>query len=257
MDGAVPVEDIARALDISEVRREILQGVEGVLLTNAVRSEGKILVNTARSEGRVRFSIAHEIGHFVMERHVLSADMGFSCTTSDMRERRIQVRHQKQETEANQFAIALLAPSYKLAPTLAADPDIRTILALASSIDLSLEATMRRYIDLSDQPLCAVWTYNGMIRTTARNKCFPWLPLMKGQTLPATSFAQKHCAGGKRGISRMQEADALGWLNKPDTELVEQTRVGNNGHALILLWATLPPDDDGDDLPELDMPRFR
>jgi hypothetical protein len=193
-----------------------------------------------------------------MERHILSGDMGFSCTSGDMREQRIQARHQKQETEANQFAIALLAPPYKLAPTLATDPDVRIVIALAASLDLSLEATMRRYIALSDQPLCAVWTHNGVMRTTARNKAFPWLPLTKGQTLPATSRAHKHCAGSKQGISQMHEANALGWLNKPDTELFEQTRVGNNGHALTMLWATLPPDqEDGDDLPELGMPRFR
>ena len=254
----MPVDDIAHALDISEVRRESLDGLEGVLLTNAVRSEGRILVNSSHGERRVRFSIAHEIGHFVMERHILSGGMGFSCTSGDMREQRIQARHQKQETEANHFAIALLAPNYKLAPTLAVDPDIRTVMTLASSLNLSLEATMRRYVALSDQPLCAVWTHNGVIRTTARNKAFPWLPLTKGQTLPATSLAQKHCAGNKRGISRMSEANALGWLNKADTELFEQTRVGHKGHALTLLWATLPPDhEDGDDLPELGMPHFR
>jgi len=254
----MPVDNIAHALDISEVRRATLDGLEGVLLTDAVRSQGRILVNAARSEQRARFSIAHEIGHFVMERHILSGAMGFGCTSGDMRERRTRAHHQRQETEANQFAIALLAPPYKLVPALAVDPDIPSVKALAASLCLSLEATMRRYVALSDQPLCAIWTHNGMIRTSARNKAFPWLPFTKGQTLPATSRAHKHCASGKQGISQMREANALGWLNKPDIELFEQTRVGHKGHALTLLWATLPPDDDdGDDLPELGMPHFR
>lgn len=258
MDGAVPIDQIACALDITEVKREILDGLEGLLLTDTTRSQGMILANASRGERRARFSIAHEIGHFLMERHVLSAGMGFHCSASDMREQRMKDRHQRQEAEANQFAIGLLAPTYKLGATLAEDPDIRPIHTLATALDLSIEATMRRYIALSDHPLCAVWTHNGQVRTIARGKTFPWLPLKKGSSLPRTSFAKAHCAGGSPGVSKMRETNALGWLNKPDTELYEQTRVGKNGHALTLLWATLPPDHENEDHDrERDVPRFR
>ena len=43
---AIPIEAIARALDITEVRKEEMDGCEGVLLTDRMRSYGKILVNT-------------------------------------------------------------------------------------------------------------------------------------------------------------------------------------------------------------------
>ena len=36
-EGAVPVEDIAKALDISEVRLDRFDGFEGMLLTDTVR----------------------------------------------------------------------------------------------------------------------------------------------------------------------------------------------------------------------------
>ena len=46
--GAVPVDEIAFGLGISEVRQEALDGCEGILLTDRVRSVGKILVNSGR-----------------------------------------------------------------------------------------------------------------------------------------------------------------------------------------------------------------
>lgn len=139
-DGAVPVDEIALALDIVEVRRDALDGVEGVLLTDAARSAGAIFVNNTRGQRRARVSNAYELGHFLMEQHVLSNDVGFGCTPADMRERRVAVRHHKQETEANTFAIGLLAPTFKLAPTLADDPDLRSLRDLAASLDISMEA---------------------------------------------------------------------------------------------------------------------
>ena len=87
-----------------------------MLLTNRARSFGSILVNMSHGPRRARFSIAHELGHFLLERHVLSQDDGFRCTSQDMREARDDTRHHKQEAEANHFAAALLAPAYKMRP---------------------------------------------------------------------------------------------------------------------------------------------
>ena len=60
--------------------------------------------------------------------------------------------------------------------------------------------------------------------------------------------------------TRVTETNPLAWLNRPDLELFEQTRVANNGHAVTLLLADLADaDDDEDDggLTELTMPTFR
>ena len=90
---AIPIEAIARALDITEVRKEEMDGCEGVLLTDRMRSYGKILVNTRGGAGRARFSVAHELGHFLLESHVLSDASGFVCNGADMREGRERSDH--------------------------------------------------------------------------------------------------------------------------------------------------------------------
>ena len=45
--GPMPVHDIARALDIEEIREESLTSIEGCLLTDRQKSYGSILVNAA------------------------------------------------------------------------------------------------------------------------------------------------------------------------------------------------------------------
>ena len=109
----VPVVEIARALDIPEVTTGRFDGFEGMLLTNRVRSKGAILANTRHGHRRARFTIAHELGHFLMERHVLTDITGFRCRSVDMRETRESRQEFKQEVQANQFAIELLAPAPK------------------------------------------------------------------------------------------------------------------------------------------------
>ena len=54
-----PVIDIARALDIIEVRTNRFDGFEGMLLTDSIRSKGAILANTRHGHRRARFTIAH------------------------------------------------------------------------------------------------------------------------------------------------------------------------------------------------------
>ena len=54
-DAAVPVIEIARALDILDVRLDHFDGFEGMLLTDRVRSVGYILANTSKGHRRARF----------------------------------------------------------------------------------------------------------------------------------------------------------------------------------------------------------
>ena len=259
LDTAIPVEKIACSLDIGEVRKAHLDGVEGMLLTDRVSSCGAILVNIAHGARRARFSVAHELGHFLMERHVLSKDDGFRCTARDMREERDDTRHHKQEAEANHFAIALLAPVYKMRACLDDDPDLSKLQMNSDELDLSLEATIRRYIDLTDEPVAGIWTRDGRIRTAKRHRDFPWIPRDRGETLSDLTEARRAIRNRTSGYTEMVESPAAAWTDRDGVKIYEQTRVGRDGHAVTLLWADLPDDDDADeDGPkELGMPGFR
>ncbi|HWI53670.1 MAG TPA: ImmA/IrrE family metallo-endopeptidase [Symbiobacteriaceae bacterium] len=76
-----------------------------------------IVVEANHHQHRQRFSIAHEIGHFVLHfRDSGSPLRMFTCTPGDMETTRVpeggnsRMAHVRREIEANQFASALLMP---------------------------------------------------------------------------------------------------------------------------------------------------
>lgn len=258
IDAPVPVGQIACALDIADIKAQVFDGFEGMLLTDTVRSTGSILANTRYGDQRARFTIAHELGHFLMERHKLSGDRAFTCRAQDMREKRADKRQYRQETEANAFAISLLAPYKLFDPLLSQDSDLKDAQRLRDHLNVSREATIRRMIDRREECLAAVWSKNGQVRYSAKSGRFPWITCNSGERLPQLSLAGKIVANGAKGFSSVSEANPLAWTNSSDFGLFEQTRVASNGHAVTLLWADLPEkDDDEGGLTELNVPKFR
>lgn len=259
IDAPVPVGQIARALDIADIKAQVFDGFEGMLLTDAVRSAGSILANTRYGDRRARFTIAHELGHFLMERHKLSGDGGFTCKAQDMRETRADKCQYRQETEANAFAINLLAPFKLFDPLLSQDPDLKDAQRLRDHLNVSLEATIRRMIKRREECLAAVWSKNGQVRYSVKSSSFPWITCKRGERLPQLSLASQIIANGATGFSSVAEANPLAWTNRSDFDLFEQTRVASNGHAVTLLWADLPDTDSEEDdgLNELGAPAFR
>ena len=69
LSGPVPIHQVAEALDIVEIRQAPLKGLEGALVSAAERDIGSILVNSSPPAQRQRFSIAHELGHFLNPWH--------------------------------------------------------------------------------------------------------------------------------------------------------------------------------------------
>jgi hypothetical protein len=240
----VPIEAIASGLGIAEIRHEHLDGCEGVLLTDRRRSQGKILVNSRRGRRPARFGIGHELGHFLMERHILGLDGIQACTSADMRETRTARQHQRQEVEANAFAIGLLAPPYLTVPILKEDPGLEAILELRRRLDLSLEACARCLVERHDEPLAAILAKDGIIRYLVRNAHFPWIAYGRGDRLAQLSQTHAALARGNHGIMPMVEIAPAAWTDADIPELFEQVRIGQNGHSLTLLWATLPDAED-------------
>ena len=131
-----------------------------------------------------RFGIAHELGHFLLERHELGIGGTFTCTQGDMRETRTARLNKRQEVEANEFATGLLAPHDLLVPFLKMQPEISAAADLRTKLDISLEAAARCLIERHDEPIAAVWTTTGRIRYSVRGASFPWIERGRGDQVP-------------------------------------------------------------------------
>ena len=70
LDGRVPIDEIALALDIVSIELAPLVSIEACLQCDARKDKGQIVLNADSSPQRRRYSIGHELGHFLNERHL-------------------------------------------------------------------------------------------------------------------------------------------------------------------------------------------
>jgi Zn-dependent peptidase ImmA (M78 family) len=103
----VPVENIALDMGLV-IRREPLEegDVSGLLYQSG--TSAMIGVNSQEPPTRQRFTIAHELGHFLLHgKQKLYVDKGFRI---HLRDQTSSEATDRQEIEANQFAAELLMP---------------------------------------------------------------------------------------------------------------------------------------------------
>lgn len=88
---------------------EFSEGFEGVLKrVPNTKDDWGIIYNTAiRSPGRINFTLAHELGHYLLHRMALEGGI-IQCSRKDMLS--WDSEHAQREVEANEFASYLLMP---------------------------------------------------------------------------------------------------------------------------------------------------
>lgn len=133
-DTPVRVGELARELGIEVYTQRLSGGVSGMLLRDKERGGPSgycIIVNAAEPKTRQRFTIAHEIGHYVLHR----SSVGEGVKDDFFYRSRLSNR---MEAEANRYAASLLMPMtsiYRLIDQGIADPR-----ELARRFHVSLEA---------------------------------------------------------------------------------------------------------------------
>ncbi|MCJ2009587.1 ImmA/IrrE family metallo-endopeptidase [Methylobacterium sp. J-092] len=91
------------------IHSEELHGFEGALVPVRENGGWLIISNSAARDGRRRFTIAHEVGHYLLHRHLLPPE-GIRCKADSVG----RGAGHAIEKEADEFAAALLMPSHDL-----------------------------------------------------------------------------------------------------------------------------------------------
>ena len=183
---------IATKLGIVIWERELPVSCDGYLMR--VGNTWGILINACiRSKTRQNFTIAHEIGHYLLERDNIetrSLDERFNAVMTEQDREKEKVSEQR----ANQFAVELLMPTpiFSADLSLCSQMGLPAIASLASQYGTSLTSTSIRYTRLSKSVCAIVFSEAGFIRYFAysdgfrKNKnCY----LMCGQPLHPKALA--------------------------------------------------------------------
>ena len=262
LKAPVPVREIATALDIYEIREEPLVGLEGGLITPDDKSEGAILVNADRPERRKRFTIGHELGHYLNPWHKPASAEGFRCSPKDMAVEAFKVgnRARQMEVEANEFASELLMPPrlFQVSLNRRAGIDINHILSMAEEFDVSREAAARRYVAYADEPVAVIFSKEGAIRYVKKHPEFPALNIWSGESLPAHSLSLRSSLP-IGVVSDWGAVDGDVWLRHArGRNVCEQTLAQRSGFRLSLVTLEeLADDNDEQDEADWAPPIFR
>lgn len=233
--GAADVDAIARSLDIIDIRFEPLDTFEGALLTQKERTDGVILVNNHGSPARRRFTIAHELLHFLNDTHVQTAN-AFQCRKSDisltnLRPTAGMTKHLRQEAQANRFAVELIAPKFKFDPHLGGDLELGAILEISAELEMSKEATARRFIELYPEPIAVMFHRNDRLRYYQVHDDVPKFRIAKGNQMPWLPQISTNNV-----LSEVEATDPSDWLWKPKTvKMTAQTLYQQDGFGMTLL----------------------
>lgn len=237
--GLRVLEVDAEAFDGSLVRA--LDGPKGIVAVN----------QSIRETSRKRFTIAHEIGHYLIPSH---RNLENVCAGGMIES--WQKGLGRPELEANEFAVELLLPfRYVREPLRLDDPSLKTIGRVASQFETSLTATTLRFVSLTDLPCVAVWSEARRARWYRRSDAFPFY--LSKEILPCDGSFAFRLFEGSGAPDDFAEVPPEAWLDRRDADRVVRVlehsiRLPNYDAVLTLLWFQLRDVKDAEDPPSLD-----
>lgn len=113
----VPIKRIAKNLGISVIDEDFNDSdISGMLFRDENKDISIIGVNSSHSPNRQRFTIAHEIGHFLMHKGETTHFDRVGAFRINYRNGVSSTATSKDEIEANAFAAAILMPEHFIIP---------------------------------------------------------------------------------------------------------------------------------------------
>ena len=196
------------------------------------RGRAIITVKPSLHRGRTRFSIAHELGHWLYDKKGL-----YACDTNDMSG---EGRASPRETRANRFAAELLMPSKWFRASASGLPlDFGTVEELAGVYEASRSAVAIRLLTHGSYLGMLAW-YDISSRKRLNWSFSPDLPngIFPPRTFPADSPAFAAVVQMRMVRSTPAEVDSSTWLEgralEPHVVCEQVMRVGRR--ALALVW---------------------
>jgi hypothetical protein len=250
----VDIEALARQLDITDIIDLTTEGFEGGLITDDCRSQGTILVNKSARRGRRRFTVGHELGHFLIPTHKPVKGDQFLCSREDMRRWSAKENdtYARMEVEANRFSALMLMPPRYLRAMMGKfrDPNLAQVVDVAGHFDVSKDAAARAYATYHEEKIAIAVIKDGTVLRIYRNLKFPRITVGNGSPVPRNSLYNYAKARGAE-LTEITANGAELWIEsewgKRLPSLYEQVFFQQEGFALLMLWIEDSEDDDEED----------
>jgi hypothetical protein len=184
------------------------------------------------TSGRQRFSLAHELGHWLKDRHLRLV----TCVKDDMSPSTMEARNI--ESAANDFASQLVLPNFLAIPSLAGKAHtLDTASKLAQTFRASVTAAAIRMTKLSRGPVALVCHRQGGLSWFLKSIQLPHdVRIVRQLHQDTEAFAMAFGAGGNVNCAKVEPANR--WLTMPDCwrrEVVVQSMKLPSNRVLTML----------------------
>lgn len=233
-DG-IDVETIAWLRGKLKIKTGGLSGAEGRLVATSEKG-GVIRVGETSNTGRWRFTVAHEIGHFVLHQ---SKVIDRTVNANDFTVWNIA----SEEAEANYFAAELLMPEFLFRPRCVGTPGIKLLQSLKDEFRTSLLATAFQYCEYTREPVALVIS-EGWDMKSFRPFRDGW-PRIRFGEVHEDSVAGERLDNKSSDSGKMVKTPAYAWLEgfdfQPEKDIMEDSIYLEHFDLTIsLLWIDDP-----------------
>ena len=173
------------------IREVDADGFEGALVRVPQQLKGIIAIKRSiREEGRKRFTICHEVGHFILPGHGTTDCV---CLTEEVESWRKSMP--EQELAANQFAAELLLPYQEIRPyVIKRDLTIVRAKEVSNEFHSSLTAACLKCVEVTEERCAVVLSTAGSIKWFRRNDNFGYF-VRVNQRVSNASYASQLFSG--------------------------------------------------------------
>ncbi len=175
---------------------ELSGGFDGMLMPNPhVPGEWGIVYNKAiRSPGRINFTLAHELGHYLLHRHI--SPSGIQCGSREMLDWRSELG--AIEAQANTFASFLLMPLDDFRRQVAGETTSLDLMRhLADRYEVSITAAILKWLDMTTQRAMLVVSRSGFIDWARSSDSLMKSGVFYRARQQITPLPEQSLAGGK------------------------------------------------------------
>jgi Zn-dependent peptidase ImmA (M78 family) len=200
------------------------------------------------SEGRIRFTLAHELGHYLCHRQLQGE---FNCSEADTLHWESPER--QMENQANEFASYLLMPRTDFEAQIgSANVDLDVLGGCADRYGVSLTAAVLKWLEFTSKRAVLVMSRDGRVQWARGSESGKWLSialnkrLPNGQrrSLPARSVTLSNTTTNvdKQG----SEIDARTWFeSEPKDMSLREMKIVSDQYkqsmSLLILPKEIPP----------------
>lgn len=203
-----------------------------------------ILRDNEYFDNRIRFTVAHELGHYILPWH--TEDI-FTCYSSDILSFKA---YRPQETEANYFAAELLLPTRYLSCDLNNLPyNFETLTDIASKYMVSLSSVAIKAIDFTYEPIGLIFTQDNRVKWTVQSKYMLRELYSKGTKLNQFTGLYQYYTEDKAISTKPELVYSMAWLRDGSDEesLSEQTIMMPTINAALTIIALDNNDNENDE----------